>query len=355
MGGFSCPEEKGSVSTPDSGTEIPAELLVLNRFGIGHPYIKAAWRISQKYDIDGREVLLRANILTEDVWLESQHLVDCERSGRLKRFIHEKFLLDQAIYNLYRTFPVFSAKRTFTIAQAVCLFLVPVAAIVALYTESKSVLVGSLLIVTAFYTAVTFMRLFMLAWYDKRITGTDIVRSVSDDNLPHYSLLVPLYKEGNQINDLVCHLNAINWPKNKLDIKLICERDDPGTIGAIEAAKLPDHFETIIVPTASPRTKPKALNYALPLCRGKFLVIYDAEDRPHPNQLREAFSRFSQEGPELACLQAPLLVKNNSDSLITRMFFIEYLTLFNGILPVLARWRLPIPLGGTSNHFNGVR
>lgn len=33
------------------------------------------------------------------------------------------------------------------------------------------------------------------------------------------------------------------------------------------------------------------------------------------------------------------------------MFAIEYYTLFNGILPVLAKWKVPLPLGGTSNHF----
>ncbi len=33
------------------------------------------------------------------------------------------------------------------------------------------------------------------------------------------------------------------------------------------------------------------------------------------------------------------------------MFAIEYVTLFNGILPVLAKWKVPLPLGGTSNHF----
>ena len=33
------------------------------------------------------------------------------------------------------------------------------------------------------------------------------------------------------------------------------------------------------------------------------------------------------------------------------MFSLEYMTLFSGILPVLADWQAPMPLGGTSNHF----
>ena len=36
---------------------------------------------------------------------------------------------------------------------------------------------------------------------------------------------------------------------------------------------------------------------------------------------------------------------------LTRQFAIEYATLFGLLLPALASYRLPLPLGGTSNHF----
>ena len=36
---------------------------------------------------------------------------------------------------------------------------------------------------------------------------------------------------------------------------------------------------------------------------------------------------------------------------LTRQFTIEYSALFDAILPALERLRLPVPLGGTSNHF----
>jgi cellulose synthase/poly-beta-1,6-N-acetylglucosamine synthase-like glycosyltransferase len=100
-----------------------------------------------------------------------------------------------------------------------------------------------------------------------------------------------------------------------------------------------------------PPTKPKALNYALPLAAGEFTVIYDAEDRPHRYQLREAFERFRESGPELACLQSPLAVHNRTDNWLTAMFALEYETLFRGTLPALESLQAPFPLGGTSNHF----
>ena len=55
--------------------------------------------------------------------------------------------------------------------------------------------------------------------------------------------------------------------------------------------------------------------------------------------------------PQVACLQARLVIDNVSDSWLTRLFAIEYATLFDVINPGLAVLDSPVPLGGTSNHF----
>jgi len=126
---------------------------------------------------------------------------------------------------------------------------------------------------------------------------------------------------------------------------------DKETVAAARALALPGNVEIVVVPELAPRTKPKALNYALPLARGDYLVIYDAEDRPERDQLRRAFHAFHIGPPHLATVQARLNIYNPGDSWLTRQFTLEYSALFDGLLPVLDRLELPIPLGGTSNHF----
>src|SRR4029079_2240492 len=111
------------------------------------------------------------------------------------------------------------------------------------------------------------------------------------------------------------------------------------------------NVEILVVPDLHPRTKTKALNYALPFARGDYLVIYDAGDRPERDQLRKALTAFRQGPPNLACLQSKLNLYNADDNWLTRQFTIEYGALFDGLLPALDRLQLPIPLGGTSNHF----
>ncbi|RIK83252.1 MAG: glycosyl transferase [Hyphomicrobiales bacterium] len=168
---------------------------------------------------------------------------------------------------------------------------------------------------------------------------------------PVYSVLVALYREREVLPQLLAALGKLQWPRTRLEIKLVCEADDGETLAALRALPLAPCMEVVLVPPGTPRTKPKALAYALPLCSGEIVTLFDAEDRPHPLQLVEAWQRFCAEGPEVACLQAPLVVTNARASALSLMFSFEYAALFRGLLPWLARHRLVLPLGGTSNHF----
>jgi cellulose synthase/poly-beta-1,6-N-acetylglucosamine synthase-like glycosyltransferase len=173
----------------------------------------------------------------------------------------------------------------------------------------------------------------------------------NDVPLPLYTIMVALYREADVAAQLVATLKRIDWPVSLLDIKLVCEADDQETIQALKAQNLDPQFEIVEVPPTLPRTKPKALTYALPGARGAYLAVYDAEDRPHPQQLREAYGRFAVAPREVACLQAPLVIGNGGGSWISALFSLEYSALFRGLLPMLATHRMPLPLGGTSNHF----
>lgn len=173
---------------------------------------------------------------------------------------------------------------------------------------------------------------------------------IPSGHLPVYTVMVALYRETEVAAQLIGALGRLNWPASRLDIKLVCEADDHATIAALKAARPGPQFEIVEVPPAVPRTKPKALNYALSGARGEFIVVYDAEDRPHPDQLRAAYAAFAASPPEVICLQAPLVISNGGNSWITSNFALEYAALFRMLLPMLARFRLPLPLGGTSNH-----
>jgi cellulose synthase/poly-beta-1,6-N-acetylglucosamine synthase-like glycosyltransferase len=198
-----------------------------------------------------------------------------------------------------------------------------------------------------------------VAWLALRITGALVQRPVApiipprrDDTLPIYTIICALYQEASSVNGLLSAIERLDYPHEKLDVILAVEADDRETRAAIGARKTRIPITVIPVPNRGPRTKPKALNVALPFARGAFTVVYDAEDRPEPDQLRCALQAFDAGGDDIACVQARLCIDNTADSLIARYFTAEYAGQFDVFLPGLTAMRLPLPLGGSSNHFH---
>jgi cellulose synthase/poly-beta-1,6-N-acetylglucosamine synthase-like glycosyltransferase len=204
-------------------------------------------------------------------------------------------------------------------------------------------------LLSTFFLACVGLRLIAALSY--RRTPPTPLRHYPNADRPVYSVVVPLNREAPVVPDLVRSLKKLQWPRSKLEIKIVCEEGDRETLDALASEKLDWRFEVLTTPLIGPQTKPKALNFALPFCSGQLITLYDAEDRPHPEQLEEAWQVFRIADKQLGALQAPLVIANPRNNLITAMFHLEFAALFHGILQWLARHELPIPLGGTSTHF----
>jgi glycosyltransferase XagB len=176
-------------------------------------------------------------------------------------------------------------------------------------------------------------------------------RALTENELPVFTVLVPMFDEAAMLPRVAQALRDLDYPLGKLDIKIVLEADDHKTIEAARSLGLEGVFEIIIVPHSEPQTKPKACNFALRFARGEYLVIYDAEDRPEPDQLRKVVATYRRSPPNTACLQCRLNYYNAKENWLTRMFTLDYALWFDQVLPGLERLGMPIPLGGTSNHF----
>jgi cellulose synthase/poly-beta-1,6-N-acetylglucosamine synthase-like glycosyltransferase len=173
---------------------------------------------------------------------------------------------------------------------------------------------------------------------------------IASEGLPIYSIILPLRREAKVIDQLLSAIERLDYPAAKLDVIVVVEEDEPETRAAVTTRKHSVPLIVIPAPPTGPRTKPKALNIALEFARGEFTVVYDAEDRPDPHQLRRAIEGFRASGNDLACLQARLCIDTNTNWL-ARYFAAEYAGQFDIFLPKLAAFGLPLPLGGSSNHF----
>jgi cellulose synthase/poly-beta-1,6-N-acetylglucosamine synthase-like glycosyltransferase len=253
-------------------------------------------------------------------------------------------LMEEAVWGLARRHPQLSARQVVTNSQLSVLIwslLFCMAALAIAPVPVLRIIIASLSLV--FVAGGLFRAL--LAWYGGKTSAGPPVSSLS---LPVYTILVPLYREAAVLPSLAEALARLDYPRDRLDILLAVEEDDDQTR---KAAHVVTGATVIAVPPGGPRTKPKAASYALQFARGDLLVVYDAEDRPEPDQLLKAVAAFRRHPRNVACLQARLNFYNAQHNWLTRMFAVDYALWFDVLLPGLDRIGMPMPLGGTSNHF----
>jgi cellulose synthase/poly-beta-1,6-N-acetylglucosamine synthase-like glycosyltransferase len=248
---------------------------------------------------------------------------------------------DRASDRLKRERPEFSAATLNKLA-----YLIPalfgVGALAALLTSMSTIVLCALAVLPAAF------RILVVVSPTQRPRRASC--AIAHEALPIYTIIAPLHREARVVDQLLSAIERLAYPAEKLDVIVIVEADEPATHAAITRRRHGLPITVVPAPPAGPRTKPKALNIALELARGSFVAIYDAEDRPESHQLRRALEAFRSAGDDLACVQAPLCIDTDT-TWLARYFTAEYAGHFDVFLPKLAGFGLPLPLGGSSNHF----
>ncbi|WP_240414775.1 glycosyltransferase family 2 protein [Paenibacillus periandrae] len=269
--------------------------------------------------------------------------------------VYQSELMVESTQKLVNEQPQNSAHVTFTKAQistaVICVFVF----LVSLVIDWFHTLIVMNIAVQIFYFSMTLFK-FMIIMFGTRENAQmrftkEEIDAIDERTLPVYTILVPMYKESQVIPHLLSNIEQIDYPKAKLDVRLLIEQDDVEAQELLKEMDLPPYYTTIVVPHSLPKTKPKACNYGLIRARGEYVVIYDAEDRPDPDQLKKVHAAFVKNEDNCACIQAKLNYFNSDQNLLTRWFTHEYSMWFELLLPGVMQLDIPIPLGGTSNHF----
>ncbi len=353
-----------------------SEMHQMQRVGLGdlEPDLEVARRLPQPIALrlqaiplaerGGTVLLAVARPLVEDDLSEVQRvlgssfrqlLTNRTELDQLIQRVHSAHYAEVSTRGLMEGRPESSAHVVITGAQKAVLVMVLAAIVVCGVIWPLNTLIGLVGFCSFIYLVVSVYK-FRLTL---RALGTHLETDVTDEeiaavderHLPVYTILVPLYKEAGIVARLVRDINALDYPRTRLDVKLLCEEDDEETIEKIVSMGLPPHFHLVVVPDSLPKTKPKACNYGLQLSTGKYCVIFDAEDRPDPDQLKKALIAFHHVPPNVVCIQAKLNHFNQDQNLLTSWFANEYSMHFELVLPAMGASESPIPLGGTSNHF----
>lgn len=260
-----------------------------------------------------------------------------------------------SVFALYDEQPENSAIETFTTPQLVTLLAFLAVFVVSLAADWFATLLTLVIVFQILYLFMAIAKFWMVikgARNNAQLRfSAEEVAAVDETELPVYTLLIPVYKEKEVLPHLIKRIQNLDYPKYKLDVRILLEENDPETIQLVRSMRLPSYFTPIVVPKSMPQTKPKACNYGLLQAKGEYVVIYDAEDRPEPDQLKKAYLAFQKLPGEYVCIQAKLNYFNSRQNLLTKLFTQEYSMWFELLLVGIMQMDIPIPLGGTSNHF----
>jgi cellulose synthase/poly-beta-1,6-N-acetylglucosamine synthase-like glycosyltransferase len=330
---------------------------------LGEEYLRKAM-ILPVYESDDSIDLVMVNPQDEEVIHKVEDLlgkritrfVSSERDlyAALGQVFRDTYIQDSVKGLFYRT-PSESAMVTFTMPQIVVLSSLFISIAIAIYIDLFGTIFWLSLFINLFYaTSVGFKLLASFLGANTELAqaaSEQEVDELKDEDLPVYTILLPMYREPEVLERLINGIINIDYPTSKLDVKVLLEEDDDITFNRLKELKPPANFEVFWIPHCEPKTKPKACNYGLLFAKGELLTIYDAEDVPERDQLKKVVVAFRKGPAHLVCIQAALNYYNATDNLLTRMFTLEYSYWFDYLLPGIDRLGLPVPLGGTSNHF----
>lgn len=251
----------------------------------------------------------------------------------------------------------FTAKIVFTKPIAIILLLMLIGIILAYWFKTEPTVYVTIMFMNCLYFFSNSHKLRQFIMGAKIMTHyqhDDDIIELTDAQLPKYTVLIPLFKEAGIIPNLTRALKNLDYPAKKLEVLFLCEEEDKETVKAIKKETLPKGFKILVVPHSLPQTKGKASNYGLSKATGDIITIFDAEDRPEPDQLRKVAQKFARSESHVVCIQARLFYYNSGENWLSSMFNFEYTNLFNYVLPAMTLHNQPIPLGGSSNHFKAT-
>lgn len=173
-----------------------------------------------------------------------------------------------------------------------------------------------------------------------------------DEYLPpqlSFTAILPAKNEEGVIGHTLRQVWESNYPKELLEVVVVCEESDRGTIEeAVEAAAEIGH-PSVRVATFSgeegPVNKPRGLNVAFRETENEIVTIFDAEDDVHPELFDVINTTMLQKGASI--VQAGVQLMDFRSSWYSTQNVLEYFFYFKSRLHYHAKVGM-IPLGGNT-------
>jgi cellulose synthase/poly-beta-1,6-N-acetylglucosamine synthase-like glycosyltransferase len=171
------------------------------------------------------------------------------------------------------------------------------------------------------------------------ISGVGILRvrkpkseenSPDNENLPMFSIVVPMKGEEKVAARLLDALSKLNYPSDKKEVIIVEDGSTDRTIDVCFEFKERHGADIKILHKPFSDGKPSALNYGIKHARGEIIAIFDADSIPEPDSLLEACKYFGE--PKVAAVQGRTLTVNSEENMLTKFISYEEAVWFDAYL-----------------------
>ncbi len=156
------------------------------------------------------------------------------------------------------------------------------------------------------------------------------VKSVSDNELPTLTVIVPAFNEGELVYKTLSSLASSNYPKEKLQIISIDDGSKDDTWDWMLKAKNELKERLSIYQQPENRGKRHALYLGFELAKGEVFVTVDSDSIVKINTLRNLVSPFVV-NPKCGAVAGNVRVLNNKNAVIPRMLNVSFVFSFEFI------------------------
>jgi len=145
-------------------------------------------------------------------------------------------------------------------------------------------------------------------------------KAFKPNDIPSFSIIVPVKDEETVIGRLLDAALKINYPRDKLEVIIVEDGSGDRTIDICKryAEKHPGFIK--FFHRESSGGKPSALNYGLKVAKGEIFAFFDADNVPPPDILQKVVKYFMD--PRVAAVQGRTMTINADENMLTK--FISY-------------------------------
>ena len=127
--------------------------------------------------------------------------------------------------------------------------------------------------------------------------GYPTYQQINDADLPTVTIQLPIYNERHVVTRLINACINLDYPQDKLQIQVLDDSTDQTAVivqQSVERRQRNGYDIQVIQRADRSGFKAGALAYALPLARGEFIAIFDADFVPQADFLRKTIPCFNQ-------------------------------------------------------------